>query len=235
MNTVCKAAAELGDSIGAATLALHHFGKDPSTGLRGASAIRGAGESVLSALADRDELSGTCRNRRLVHSKSRVGEEGPLFGYDLVDVPVGVTKANGQPLMVAYVSVDNAQAERVVTMPAGATKAPKLSVSEQAALKALRAIEGSAGRKARPFGGEGPEVTVVPAEAFRDEFYKAWPAEGDTPEKKKDARRNAFNRGVRGLIAKERIATREIGDGEEVYWLVDQGGRFANLKSGGKK
>ena len=34
VNAVCKAAAELGDDIGAAVLAVAHYGKDASTGLR---------------------------------------------------------------------------------------------------------------------------------------------------------------------------------------------------------
>lgn len=89
MNGVCKAAAELGDSLDAATLVLAHYGKSQESGIRGSSATRGAGESVIAALGERDELKGTCTNRRLVHLKSRTGEEGATFHFDLEHVPLG--------------------------------------------------------------------------------------------------------------------------------------------------
>jgi predicted transcriptional regulator len=104
MGAICKAASELGDSIGAATLAVHHYGKDASTGLRGSSSLRGAGESVLSVLGNRDEVEGTCTNRRLVHAKSRVGEEGAEFPFELESIFLGEDH-KGRPFSAAYVKV----------------------------------------------------------------------------------------------------------------------------------
>lgn len=102
MNAVCRAAAQLGDSVGAATLVLAHFGKAQETGIRGSSAIRGAGESVLATLGDRDETTGICTNRRWVHVKSRSGEEGEAHAFELQHVFLGVDQ-NGEEIGAAKI------------------------------------------------------------------------------------------------------------------------------------
>ena len=134
MNAVCKAAAELGASIGAATVALAHYGKAQETGLRGSSAQRAAGESVLAVLADRDENSGRCSNRRLAHVKSRIGEEGPIAGFELRDI--WLSDAEGGEFKASYVEVGARLCD--ADQNARPAKGARLSDSGRAFLDALQ-------------------------------------------------------------------------------------------------
>ena len=83
LSQVCKAATEIGDSIGAATSPLAHYGKDKSTGIRGSSATRGLGESVLAIMGDRDDRQmlkpppcsrQVARQRRRPYRQSRIAQ-----------------------------------------------------------------------------------------------------------------------------------------------------------------
>jgi hypothetical protein len=103
MQMTCKWADEIGAHVEAATIVLHHYGKDASTGLRGASASRAAGESALAVLCDRDAVTGVVRNRRVVHEKNRAGEEGERIGFELRSMDLG-SDAKGKPFAAAYVA-----------------------------------------------------------------------------------------------------------------------------------
>jgi DNA polymerase I-like protein with 3'-5' exonuclease and polymerase domains len=106
MNAVCRHAEALGEAIGAATLVIHHYGKDASTGLRGSSALRGAGESVIAALVTREGGdTGDVTGRWLEHVKSRVGEEGAKWAFTLRSVDLGMD-AKGKPHRVAHIVVE---------------------------------------------------------------------------------------------------------------------------------
>ena len=77
-------------ATGAVIIPVHHYGKSGDTGLRGASALRAGADVVLSVLAERNETTGTVTNRRLALAKSRTREEGPISGFDLRVVPLGI-------------------------------------------------------------------------------------------------------------------------------------------------
>ena len=68
-----------------------------------------------------------------------------------------------------------------------------------------------------PFGSDGPLVEVTQYQLVRDEFFKAYPAEGD-PATKHGARKKAFNRQIRTARQRHLICTREVG-GEQVIWF----------------
>lgn len=146
VNSICKAATEIGDALSAATLALHHYGKVQSTGLRGSSASRGAGESIIAVLAERDELSGKVSDRRLVHSKSRVGEEGPIAKFDLRHVDLG-TDNSGEQFGSASVEVGASLEGTGATSAANKEKRPGraarayLDALEEALSNATREVE----------------------------------------------------------------------------------------------
>jgi AAA domain/Bifunctional DNA primase/polymerase, N-terminal len=89
-NAIIGSLDRLSVDTGAAVVAVHHYGKTEAVGLRGASAWRGGADTVLSVLADRNETTGAVSNRRLALAKSREDEEGPLSGFELVEVRVGV-------------------------------------------------------------------------------------------------------------------------------------------------
>jgi hypothetical protein len=80
----------IGDSIGAVLIPIHHYGKDAGTGLRGASAWRGAADVTISVTADINQLTGTVNNRELALAKARDGEQGPIAPFILEWVKLGV-------------------------------------------------------------------------------------------------------------------------------------------------
>ncbi|MFM8859236.1 MAG: ATP-binding protein, partial [Methylocystis sp.] len=66
---------ELSDRLNVVVIPVHHHGKLAETGLRGASAWHAGSDVVLSVLADRNQLTGVCENRRLRLAKSRSDDE----------------------------------------------------------------------------------------------------------------------------------------------------------------
>ena len=87
---VCNILRTIGEETGALAAAVHHYGKNPESGLRGASAWRGSADVVLGALADIDPLSGRASNRELVCAKARDGEQGPISPFELKFVELGI-------------------------------------------------------------------------------------------------------------------------------------------------
>lgn len=79
----------IGGAVNAVVVGVHHYGKDKTTGLRGASAWRAGADAIISVLADRDELTGQVSNRSLALAKSRAGEEGPIAPFELKGVLIG--------------------------------------------------------------------------------------------------------------------------------------------------
>lgn len=87
---VCNVMRAIGEDVGALMAPVHHYGKNPESGLRGASAWRGSADVVLGVLADIDPLSGRASNREFVCAKARDGEQGPLSPFDLEFVQLGI-------------------------------------------------------------------------------------------------------------------------------------------------
>jgi hypothetical protein len=70
-----------------------------------------------------------------------------------------------------------------------------------------------------PYGADGPMLKAVDREVVRAEFYKSHPADGDTEQKRKEAKRKAFNRSIHDAADKELIGVRDI-NGVTVLWLT---------------
>jgi hypothetical protein len=87
---VCNIMRAIGNETGAVMSAVHHYGKNPESGLRGASAWRGCADIILGVLADIDPLSGRASNRELVCAKARDGEQGPISPFDLQFIELGL-------------------------------------------------------------------------------------------------------------------------------------------------
>ena len=87
---VCGILGSIGEEVGALMAPVHHYGKNPESGLRGASAWKGSADIVEGVLADVDPLSGTTSNRELVCTKSRDGEQGPLSPFELEWIGLGI-------------------------------------------------------------------------------------------------------------------------------------------------
>lgn len=80
----------IGDETSALMAPVHHYGKNPESGLRDASAWRGCADVVEGVLADIDLLSGRASNRELVCTKARDGEQGPLSPFKLEFITLGL-------------------------------------------------------------------------------------------------------------------------------------------------
>jgi AAA domain len=80
---VCNIMRTIGDETGALVAPVHHYSKNPESGLRGASAWKGSADVVMGVLADIDPLSGRASNRELVCAKARDGEQGPISPFEL--------------------------------------------------------------------------------------------------------------------------------------------------------
>jgi hypothetical protein len=55
---VCNVMRSIGEEVGALLAPVHHYSKNPGSGLRGASAWRGSVKIVEDVLADNDPLTG---------------------------------------------------------------------------------------------------------------------------------------------------------------------------------
>ena len=97
----------IGDSIGAVIIPIHHYGKDAATGLRGASAWRGAADVTISVTAVIDQLTGKVSNRALALAKARDAEQGPVAPFILEWVKLGVDD-DGEDFGTCIVKLDPA-------------------------------------------------------------------------------------------------------------------------------
>jgi hypothetical protein len=86
---VCNIMRTIGEEVGALMAPVHHYGKNPESGLRGASAWKASADIVEGVLADIDPLSGRASNRELVCAKARDGEQGPISPFELEFVALG--------------------------------------------------------------------------------------------------------------------------------------------------
>lgn len=105
-STVMRGLRLINHSTGALVLVVHHFGKSSETGLRGASAYRAGADAVLSVLGTRDEVAGTCRDRSVAVAKSRTGQEGPVSGFDLIEMAMGENRY-GEPFYSCAIGQTN--------------------------------------------------------------------------------------------------------------------------------
>jgi hypothetical protein len=87
---VCNILRLIGEEVGALMAPVHHYGKNPESGLRGASAWKGSADIIEGVLADIDPLTGKGSNRELVCTKARDGEQGPISTFDLEFIPLGL-------------------------------------------------------------------------------------------------------------------------------------------------
>lgn len=83
-------------------LGVTHAGKDASRGVRGSSGWTASADVILGATADIDEESGKVSRRKLALTKSRVAETGPISGFELERVVLGID-ADGDPISSAIV------------------------------------------------------------------------------------------------------------------------------------
>ncbi|NDB69723.1 MAG: hypothetical protein EB015_17305, partial [Methylocystaceae bacterium] len=204
----------IADQLNLVVIPIHHYGKAADTGLRGASAWHAGSDVVLSVQADRDQISGTCDNRRLSLAKSRYAPEGLKAPFELCYVKIGENDA-GEEEVSCFVKT------KITSNETSGIKghSTKLTRAARIYFDALRNIIGSKGKQIRPFDDDPLTMRAVDREDIRQEFYPSWPAEGSqNPVLQLEARRKAFVRGECEALRLNLITTREI-EGRQYVWL----------------
>jgi hypothetical protein len=142
----------------------------------------------------KDEGSGS---RTATITKQRDGPEGATFSFRLEAVDLG---PHPDPEAEEGARLGSCVVAPVDYTPARQPKRRKLTADEEIALKTLREVASESGEPL-------PETSVVPkgvtrgvkVEAWRTRFYDRLGGERDT---ERDAKRQAFGRGRKGLVAK---------------------------------
>ncbi|MCJ2139418.1 AAA family ATPase [Methylobacterium sp. E-066] len=200
----------LGEPIDAFVLAVHHYGKDEHTGLRGSSAYRAGADVVLSLLAERNQATGEVKGRSLNKAKLRDGEEGRIAGFNLRFVELG-TDNDDEPFGACVVEPD---------LDASAVAPPprKEALPIRAFREAFHEVMIQSGREVE-VRGSGPRVRAITLEELRPEFRRRYTTV-DTDETKADA---AIRQGLKRAIdacPKQGFETATWG-GEKWFWRVD--------------
>ncbi|WP_331299232.1 AAA family ATPase [Methylobacterium oryzae] len=198
----------LGEPIGAFVLAVHHYGKDETTGLRGSSAYRAGADVVLSLLAERNQGTGEVKARSLNKAKLRDGEEGRVAGFTLDFVALGEDD-DGDPFGACVVEPDLAAAAPAAP-PFRKDPLPVVAFRE-----AFNEVMIACGREV-PVRGAGPMVRAITLDEMRDEFRRRYTTV-DTDEAKASATvRQALKRAV-DSCPKHGFLTAEWG-GQKWFW-----------------
>lgn len=216
---VMDAMGELSRATGAFVMGVDHFGKLVETGTRGSSAKEAGADVVLAMLATRTE-SGEVSNTRMAVRKVRGAPCGYEIPYVLEVVPVGEDR-DGEPVTTCVIQWKVGAETKPQPAPAKERWPQSLRIFRTALSTAL--IEH--GAMARPYGSSGPEVRVVKEAALRWEFLRSYPADGETEEKRVQAKRKAFVRALKTAIEKGLVAAREIGGVDHLWTVVEPDGR----------
>ena len=183
---VCNIVRTIGNETGAVMSAVHHFGKNPESGLRGASAWRGCADIIVGVLADIDQLSGRASNRELACVKARDGEQGPISPFDLEFVELGLD-ADGE----IYGSC--------CVLPRDGTsrfeKSVKPGKGQRIIQDAITETLDSFGKTITPRAGM-PAVKAAKVNDVRAEFDRRYVTDEADPLKAANAKRMAFKRAL---------------------------------------
>ena len=183
---VCNVMRTIGNETAAVTTAVHHYGKNPESGLRGASAWRGSADIIVGVLADIDQLSGRASKRELVCVKARDGEQGPISPFDLEFIELGLD-ADGE----IYGSC--------CVLPRDGTsrfdKAAKAGKGQRIIQDAITETLDTFGKTITPRTGM-PSVKAAKVNDVRAEFDRRYVTAEADPLKAANAKRMAFKRAL---------------------------------------
>ncbi len=193
MGLAVKGTDEIREGIEAATLTVHHTGKDSDKGPRGSSALGGAVDCQIKV--ERTDLSVT-----LTIEKQKDDEEGEPIILNAQKVALdGGELTEDSPTSLVLVKAD---------APERIAKASRLSGDQQMAMRVLHDALAEAG--ALDFYGVPAGVTSIPEDWWRDRFYsRAKP--GAAPE----AKQKAFRRAADALVA-----ARLVGANRGRVWVI---------------
>jgi len=203
----CNILLRIGEEIGALMAPVHHYGKNPESGLRGASAWKGSADVVEGVLADVDPLSGRTSNRELVCTKARDGEQGPISPFELRWIKLGINPDDGEDYGSMYVMPTEGKSR--------ADKATKVNKTKLAITEAINEVmDNGNARIITPRAGMAT-VKAVRVSDVRPEFYRRYVVDETEPAKMANAKRMAFKRALDHLSVSEFGA----GSAEGADWV----------------
>lgn len=208
--------ADLAKEFQCLVVVVDHFGKAVETGTRGGSAKEGSADAVLAILADRDK-SGNVSGPKLAVRKVRGAATGSEIPFAVKPVKVGVDK--------------NGKAQTTLVIGWGSEGVPAVRQPADPWPKHLRLFRDCLnnalidfGTDMRPFP-DGPVVDGVDTERVRAEFYKRYPANGDTEQKKQATRCKAYNRATKDAQERRLIGVRVIDRTTFIWQVAPEGER----------
>jgi hypothetical protein len=205
---VCNIIRSIGDSIGAVTIPLHHYGKDAGTGLRGASAWRDTADVVISVLAEIDQRTGDVSKRALAIAKARDGEQRSLAPFVLEWVKLGVDD-DGEDFGTCIVKFDPTRG------PQGTVRDTRPK-SIRAWDQACRIAFGEHGKDLQ-LRKEGPLIRAVELSYVKPKFCEIYVTGEDDPKKAAAAKDRAYRRVLDKMSADYVVGVGQ--DGREWLWL----------------
>jgi len=181
----CRLLRRLGDHVSGVMVPVHHYGKDPSRGLRGASAWSFNADMALAVNAE-IAPDGAVSGRSLAVIKDRGGMQGPVSAFDLVPIEL--------------VTEDGTVFTNLAVSPIEVSLAAAPSRWNTNALRnlkrALDEVLPAHGRDEYPYA-DGPMVRVVNSDVLKLEFSKINVVDSDAPEKMAEAQRKAYTRALK--------------------------------------
>jgi hypothetical protein len=202
---VCKLLRSIYEEAGALADAVHHFGKNPESGLRGASAWKGSAEVVMGVLADIDPLSGATSNRELVFNKARDGIQGPLSPFELQFVKLGLDQYGEDYGSCCVVPIEG---------QSRFNKTAGLSKGQRTIYDAIDEVMDGRSKVITPRVGMDA-VRAVKVSDVRQEFDRRYVVDETDPVKAAATKRMAFKRAI------DRLPTSQFGAGsaEGTDWI----------------
>lgn len=214
ISRLCTVCRNIADYFGILVILIHHYGKDQAKGLRGSSAWTANSDHVFGVMAERDPMTGEAGARNIIMDKNRLpgGWEGPLTGFTLVSVPMGLDEDGEEWHEAALVPSDFTRPER-----AEATKATrrKRSAADVHLREAYNLVCDPA--KRRSVGGNGPSIPDVMLEHVKAEFNRRHMVSSTTEKNRKHALNMAFERALDEAVAAREFCT-EVHMGHDKIW-----------------
>ena len=203
---VMKVLGGVAHEANALVLAVDHFGKDASVGVRNSSAKEGSGDSVLALLANRD-IEGNVTKPRLAIRKARGAPTGEVIPFATRQVVID--EKDGDNAITTLI-IEWRPTEPLDDESAGDEKqwAKGLVIF----MKALGSAVADTGRRVRPFA-DGSEVDGAQRDSVRAEFMETYPADN---QKTKD---RAFARAVGDALDKGLMGSGLV-DGATFFWRL---------------
>lgn len=202
---VCNVLRTIGDETGALMAPVHHYGKNPESGLRGASAWKGSADIVEGVLADIDPMSGRTSNRELVCTKARDGEQGPISPFELKFIKLG-EHADGDEYGSLCVIPSDGESRF--------DRATKSTKGQRAIHDAINEMMDGMSKIITPRPGM-PSVAAVKVVDLRKEFDRRYVVDEADPLLAADAKRKAFKRALDQLSSTQFGA----GNAEDADWI----------------